>query len=366
MDEEVPASLQAKIRAFKNALVTFSDSVLECEPPGRNPKKLESTMASLLDANQPAPPQQVYDPDKAPQLDHIYGDGLSVKVTAPENVPNLLLVDLGFNIACGDDSILLAYELRQSRWRRVLRWQSGNYTEVKDAFGDFFQYVALPSTNSDGFLLAAAHGSPWCTSRWSGFDLDLLEPSTPADSPKLLQHIENGYVRFEIEPVMKLAPGGFQLRLETGMIDMDLMTRIGIYRYRINGNHLQRVQPIANNGRDFVDEWLQSPWREAIMWSLPSGTNALKTLHDRIVDERNSNEQKSPSYFFGPVRKCADSPSHFQVQLDAEWFEKGGAWKPAPTTYFQIQEGKNSFIMLSAAERPDTRCSGPDLMPKSR
>jgi len=33
------------------------------------------------------------------------------------------------------------------------------------------------------------------------------------------------------------------------------------------------------------------------------------------------------------------------------------------TRYFHIEEGKNSFTMLSASTNADLRCTGPDLMP---
>lgn len=256
--------------------------------------------------------------------------------------------------------MLLAYEWRGGRWQRALRWQSGDYGEVKDAFGDFFNYVVVPQQGEGGWLLAAAHGSPWCTSRWSGFGLDLVQPATKQISQKVLQHIDHGYVRGDVEPVLKLVPGGFQLKVETGMIDMDVMTRTGIFRYRVNGGQLEHVQPIANNGRDFVDEWLQAPWADATRWSAPKALAALQEIHVRIGEKRY--DKDSPTFTFGSVRSCSDATSHFQVELDAEWVSDKGSSKPAGTTYFQIEQGMNSFTMLSAASAPDPKCTGADIM----
>jgi hypothetical protein len=39
-------------------------------------------------------------------------------------------------------------------------------------------------------------------------------------------------------------------------------------------------------------------------------------------------------------------------------------WRPDARTFFQIQEGKNSFTMLSASGKPDPHCTGHDIMPK--
>ena len=51
--------------------------------------------------------------------------------------------------------------------------------------------------------------------------------------------MSRGYVRDEIEPALKIVPEGFQIRLQTGMIDADIMTRIGIYRYRVSGAEIR-------------------------------------------------------------------------------------------------------------------------------
>jgi hypothetical protein len=259
--------------------------------------------------------------------------------------------------------MLLAYERRSDRWDRVLRWQSGDYSEVDKAFGDFFKYVVIPGDNQ-GWLLAVAHGSPWCTSRWSGYDLDLLQPSSTASTQKVLQHISKGYVRFEVEPVMKPEPKGFQLRLQTGMIDTDLMTRIGIYRYRVNENGLERVQPVANNGRDFVDEWLQSPWSDSAKWTASSNLAELQQTHAAIKADNKLEGSTSPVFTFGPVQTCSDGKSHFQVKLDKEWINSKGKSRSGSPLFFQIMQGKNSFTMQSASTVSDTHCTGADIMVK--
>jgi hypothetical protein len=361
IDESVPAPLQAEIGRFKDAFAALGDAALACAPADVDPKTIETEFAKPLDANKPVV-QEVYDPKKPPQLDQIYGADLTVKVSRPQGEPRLLLVDFGFGIDCGDDNLLLAYEYRGGFWKRALRWQSPAYDSVKDAFGDFFDYVVLPESEPGKWRLAVAHGSPWCSSRWSGFGLDLIESIPGEARPTVLQHIDQGYVRFEIDPVLKVVPDGFQLRLETGMIDMGVMTRVGIYRYRVDGSRLERIQPIALNGRDFVDEWIQSPWGDAARWSTASNLSRLQRTYGELTDLRNSDH--GPLLGFGPVRGCSDSKAHFQVELDEDWVDDKGKSSPGPTTYFQIAQGKNSFTMLSASSNADPKCAGADIMPK--
>ena len=82
MDESVPAPLQAQIGACKDAFAALADASVECAAMNADPKALETMLAKLLDANQPVV-QEVYDPNKPPQLDHIYGGSLTVKVLRP-------------------------------------------------------------------------------------------------------------------------------------------------------------------------------------------------------------------------------------------------------------------------------------------
>jgi hypothetical protein len=323
-------------------------------------------MASALDANHPVA-QQVYDPKKPPQLDQVYGADLKVKVSAPADIPHLLLVEFTFDISCGTDSLLIAYEKLDGQWRQSLRWQSPDYTEVLGAFGNFFQYQVFQPANSTSWLLATFHGSPWCTSRWSDFTLDLLPPARGTAPQTALMHRQDEYVR-DTDPILKLSPGGFQLRVETGSLDSGIMTRPAIYRFRIDTGkdsqfQIQRIQPIAVNGRDFVDEWLQAPWNESAQWSSPSALAALEQEHKEIAALHDPNITNGPSFTYGPVRPCSDSASHFQVELDQE---RNVDQKPVPgePVYFQIQEGSNSFTMLSASPDSNQRCSGPDIMVK--
>jgi hypothetical protein len=137
-----------------------------------------------------------------------------------------------------------------------------------------------------------------------------------------------------------------------------------IYRFELEGNQLIRVQSIANNGRDFVDEWLESPWEDAARWSAAAGLAELQKIHEKIAALRNSDAQNLPLFTFGPVRGCTNAKAHYQVELDEEWVDDKGNTRPDSPTFFQIEEGKNSFTMLSAAPQADPRCTGADIMPK--
>jgi hypothetical protein len=361
MDCGVAPSIQKQISALKEALAATADATMRCTANAADGRTIESGLVSLLDANKPV--VQRYDSwDKIPAtVDQIYGADLDVRVSRPANHPQIVLVEASFGISCSMDSMLLGYEWRSNGWQRVLRWQSGNYDQISGAFGDFFAYQVVPQNDSGDWLIAVAHGFPWCTSNMSAFDLDLIQPMKDHIPQQVVFHKKAGYAR-EPGTVMKSEPGGFELRMNEFNSDINTIIRPVIYRYRVTGKDVIRIQPIANNGRDFVDVWLESPWADAERWSAPSELARLEATHKKIEVLNDPTKIQAWDFTYGPIRTCSDSSSHFQVELDQRWPDQPKT--PNKPTFFQIQEGKNSFTMLSASEKPDPHCTGHDIMPK--
>lgn len=52
-----------------------------------------------------------------------------------------------------------------------------------------------------------------------------------------------------------------------GSIDGGVHSRQAIRHYSIDQDQVQRIDPLALNPRDFVDEWLTHDWRAAAFWS---------------------------------------------------------------------------------------------------
>lgn len=356
--------LRQQIQKLKDKLVVTTDASLDCATTAITAEKLQNELQSLLNANKTPKKPQWQDDSNAVDDDY-YGADLNVKVSRAGDKTSLILVVFNFGIVCGDDSVLLGYEWKGEKWTRVLRWQS-DPDRTPNAFGDFFEYRVLQQENSANWLIGVAHGHPMCTSNFGGFDLDIIQPKRSDSPQKVLLHKQEIYWRDD--PVkMKLTSDGLELRVSAYSRDINIIRRTGIYRYRISADQIDRVQPIAINGRDFVDEWLNSPWNESKNWNSPSELAGLESTHKKIetLNHPADQNQETPNLTYGPVRHCSDSASHFQVELDKGWWvEEKNDWRPDTPTFFQIQEGKNSFTMLSASNKPDPRCTGHDIMPK--
>lgn len=349
----ISAAAGGYIRAFKDALVNGIDRHMSCSAADSDNISLQQALLPLIT---PLPAVR--------QAQMLYGDEPDLVVTRQPEFPDIVLIRGGFGIPCGDDNVLLAYQLRDGKWARVLRWQSDDYREISGAFGDSYLYQLLPPAREAAPpSIIVAHGTPWCTSRWSIFNADLIELATKGAEQRTLFHLQNGYIRItddDAPPLrLKANPQGFELRMEVGMLDTALMTRRGIYRYRIDGERLERVQPAAMNGRDFVDEWLQVDEATAARWSAPIPAGALIEAHQSLKNRYGA---------YGAVRQCRGDRERYQVEMQLSERDTSGAEPTAPAqdTFFIIRPIVDGFMMESVSTRADPECTGHDIMAERR
>jgi hypothetical protein len=348
MSTEVPAPMQTQLSGLKDALAAAVEVQMRCTPAAADAAVIEGQLVKLLAANQPEKPlvpskgEPDTGQDKGP-----YSGNLKIAVTAPANAPQLRAVTVSYGIECGEDSMLLLYEPAASGWRRVLRWQSPEYTEISGAFGNFFEYAVLPGTP---LKIAVAHGTDWCTSNMSAFKIDLLTPQEDGGTPRVVWRTTEGYRR-ETDPRMKALPDGFELRVDVSTIELDQVIRKGVFRYKVSGDSVERVQPIAVDGRGFVDAWLQAPWSAAKGWSAPEGLAGFERAHDAFTKMHDAG---SVTYSYGPVRACTVK-DRYEVEIDAD---------PGGPQFYAIAQGTDGYTMVNFGTTQDERCSGPDLMKK--
>jgi hypothetical protein len=360
VDTDVPPSLQQETTLLKQSLATTVQAVLACQPIDAQPAALQTTLATTLKANAPEPPEA-----------HVpWGSNLRVTVDQTSS-PHILRVQVSYAIECGEDTMLLLFAPENGHWSNKLLWQSPAHKDDSGAFGDFFLTTLLPGPTPNDWRLVAAHGKPWCTSRFSAFNIDIVAPTADPTHPQILWHTERDYSRADFAPTLKASNDTFELRIHVDdmLFDPDNgYERTTIYRYRLAGTTVTRLEPIATNGRGFVEEWLHMPWPEAKDQSLPTNTEPLQRIHHlyEASDPKDSNTYTS--WTVGPVRACS-TPGHFQVAFDSQLNKivpgkPGGEQDPPVHYYFQIKQIANGYEMEAASRTPDPTCHGPDLMAK--
>jgi hypothetical protein len=381
MDVTVSPAAAERITQLKDALSRTSDAALACAKPSVDPNELQKSLARLLHANAPEPAISAVNSNDNRRSDEVlgvYGNDLQVQVTRPTSVAGIIEIQYSTSIACGQDSMLLVYAIHGGTWTEELRWQSPPLKGISDAFGDFLLTAFLPGLSALGggdtkWRVAVAHGTSWCTSRFSHFRIDLLAPGHDPASPEILWNTARGYSRFTFDPWLKSSGNTFELRLNDDCMMLfsdNCFERRVIYRYSIDGDdHVRRVGPIAINARGFVEEWLSAPWSESMVLSVVEAAPELQKVHDQFFELPKPSDDHFLSHSLGPVRACA-VPGTFQVQINSK-VEKIDPRKPEkltplPSYYFHLREGKDGYMMLSAPTEPDPTCSGANLMPAGK
>jgi hypothetical protein len=379
METNISPRIAGQMEKLKEALSVASDAALACEKPLVEPGELQKSLIQTFHANGPFPETSdslSQDDPRYKEENGSYGHDLRVGVVRPEGVEGLLQIEFSINIECGDDTMLLIFELRDGHWKQRLRWQSPPLKDISDAFGDFFVSTILPGDASSSgseskWRLVVAHGTPWCTSRFSGFKVDLLAPSSEPRVPKVLWHIARDYSRNAYEPRIKSSGSVFELRLNDDCMSWDsyhCFERRVIYRYQVDGNdHVRRIGPMGVNARGFVHEWLTAPWEESQNLAIVDARTELQKVHQEFVQPAKWDSSKYVDHKYGPVRACT-TPGAFQVEIDSSLETEvpgkpGGDSKPLASHYFHVREGKDGYVMVSAPTEPDPACTGPDLTP---
>ena len=377
-EDSVPPAVADKLVQLRNALSNVSAVALACSTPSVDPTVLQKQLADVLRANAPEPAPNTVISNSDHRYDEVfgsYGHNLRVQVSRPADISDVLAVQYSINIECGSaDSMLLVYELKNGRWAPSLRWQSPPLKTVSDAFGDFFltSFLHVSASSKKGeteWRVVVAHGTPWCTSRFSGFKMDVLSPGSDSELPKVLWHINRGYSRGDFSPRLKSSGKTFELRLNADCMVFDTANcfeRRVIYRYEVDSSgHVRRLNPLALNARGFVEEWLFAPWSESRDFSAEP-TAVLQKVHDHFEPPMKPGGDQFVNHSLGPVRACA-AAGVFQVQINSRLEriitgKPGGESKPLPSNYFHVRQVKDGYLMLSAPTEPDSTCNGPNLM----
>jgi hypothetical protein len=345
-DENLSPQQRTATRDFKDALVSAIDARFACSDAHADPAALQRALQASLGVPKTRP---------EPDDNRDFGHWLDVDVTRNTDPKPLVFVRVGYGIPCGDDNLLVAYAWDGATWRRVLRWQSDDYAQISGAFGGTFQYRVLPAGQ-----IAVAHSSSWCWSRWRSFGLDVFAPASDGQPQRKLLHLGHGFAAdFDQDDeglTLKTRPDGVELRTTIAPLDADLIERKVVYRYRVSGDTVERIQPIALNGRDFVDEWLTSNDAHARNWSDPNAADDLLKARQTLVASLKGENGLLLKY--GPVRACGSGKDRYQVEIDLQAQKS----KHADARYGLIHQESNGFTMLSLSDKADPTCKGANLM----
>jgi hypothetical protein len=191
--------------------------------------------------------------------------------------------------------------------------------------------------------------APWCSSTWSEIRYAVLRPGETAAAPKILGKSSDS-IWWGGEDVGTIAAtkDSADIRFHAESIDDGVHNRLWIRHFRVTGDTVERVQPVAVSPRDFVDEWIVSPWAQAKAWSLQSRMTVLHAAHEVAAGEK-----KDEGFEFTAAQRCSDMPDHFQITL--------APMDESRPSYFQVR-GRTEFTMLSVDREASQACAGKNIL----
>jgi hypothetical protein len=337
---------------MKESLGNFVNAYMHCASPDADTEHVKRELSESAHAFR-LPNEQMSN-EKLPPDFGKYGFELWFDVeSAQEN--RLLSITAAFDIECGSDTVLFIFSREGGAWHEVLRWQSKPYASIKDAFWSFDSRIS-PADNLGRWYVVTKHIAPWCSSTWSGIGYEALRPQNGTINPKVLLSAQD-FMWWGNDDMgsLTVGPQDFDVRFHSASIDGGVHNRVWIRHFTISGDTVTRVQPVAVSPRDFVDEWLISPWISASAWSSKAASEQLRKEHNGLSRTDNSADRLLS---FGTIYRCSDAQDHFQVELVEE---TGPKFDIDQSFYFQVV-GKNAFTMTGISRIPDPKCAGRDLL----
>ena len=265
-----------------------------------------------------------------------YGVIDKVEVVRPAQHLELLSVIFHFNLAGNIDSSFSLFGRRQLGWELLARDEHIPTPNSELAWASTWHVATpefSPSEKDGSFVMLLWSESDHSTDGYHGIDVELHRFDVNLQSHRIFHRLFSGKNQ-------QLALDPDALRAEVAAFTHDPGRggcRTYVYHYRIKGEEVTRIAPVAFDAHDFVDEWTSVPWEEAAAWSDPVNLQNLRQGH-----EENRGGEMS-------VQLCDAKRTIWQIAI---------AQNDNDSLYFTVkQTGKWDFLMKSVSDKPMDGCT---------
>lgn len=169
--------------------------------------------------------------------------------------PEKVTVIVGLGVPCGSDDAVYVYDYGQVPPRRVLELHG---TRDHD---ESLSQIRFSNRDAAGRqLLLTVRYAVQCGSSWNRLVYDLFRlrlTGTPVSS--ILSADQGIWFNAEIPYHVRLQPDELLIELRDRSMDGGILVRTHVLRYRVTDAAVDRIDPVALQPQDFVDEWLTRP-----------------------------------------------------------------------------------------------------------
>jgi len=261
----------------------------------------------------------------------------AVKFSRPLEAPDLLIATWGVVVPCGRYDVVYVYDYSHGAPRRVLETHGENGAETVSEV-----VVSKPDVYG-GRLIAALRFPVQCGSSWSMLSYDLFQLRGTAETAAPL--LSGSETIHDWDYQVRLGPDELLLEFTGQMIDTDYLERTHVLHFNATGAAAHRIDPVALQPQDFVDEWVTKPWTE-----MESRSGDLKKWHDFLAG--GPDEYVGGTFDF--VQPCQDKPGQWQIGVSFESL-KGKELPEALPVYFLVQQSEQYKFQMTGIsfDRPD-------------
>lgn len=260
----------------------------------------------------------------------------------------LLVILTSTGIRCGFDDSAYVYQARAAspaeplKWTRVWELEQNTYTEA-GYLPQLIHGLRISRRDDAGQYMVLSMGTkPGCSAAFQPAYVRLWRSLlNGVQDELLLNHEELISVDGETPVRGKVSWNEALAGFTVGGTGYGYSHR-ALRHFVVQGNNVERTDPIAATPRDFVEEWLAAPWAES---SSRSEAPALEQWH------RHLHRDDGMGNFPDPAVRCADGAWMIGTHL-----------RDAPTYYFRVRLAGDNFRYVMAAIG-DTRfadCTQPD------
>lgn len=268
---------------------------------------------------------------------------------------DVLFVKTRVGVVCGFDESVYAYRLMNGRWKRFWEAETNDYGKGKYVPLNFLtvqlsrqDYVDKRADPNLRLLLVLARDPSYCESNW--YDIYYRVWQLRIDRPEqnlLLDGSESAFFGSWVDGVVSSREVLFEY--STAMTYTEFEVRPIVRHYVLRNGRLEREAPLALTPRDFVDEWMRTPWSVSSQWT--SAGTSLQRMQTKENFEHGE---------YTTVTHCGNRPEHWQVALEWSKYD-GGRMVATKHLYFLVRWlPPYRFSMSDVSERPWASCTERD------
>ena len=291
---------------------------------------------------------------------YIYGDIIDISIKAVDNHPDMIAATTTIGVCCGRDTSLYLFKKSGLDWNLILAQESNGYAEVSGA-QDNFAYAVSPTYHQQNFFIVIKNVTPTCIGSWLQIRYMALRPGTTAYGPKvLLKQSEISWLGDETDESITIKPSGFTIGF-IGEQELNIAgaTRKHVVAYKVDGDQVTRIAPLAKEPEGFLDEWFNLPWSDASKWIAGTELADISNWHARMHTERSDPESDHfHSEFIYSPPACRISDKQWQIGIEFHaWKGKSLPLGMPEKAYFTVAQNDNGdYVIKDVAKTGARKC----------